>query len=419
MTACAKTELCIFDKPGPQIVIENYAFETVHPINSIQNDTGSNIEFKITGSDSHYLDLNDTLLYVKCMVYKTGTTKLVAADDDKIIPANNLLNSLFSDIVVKFNDKQIEGGNYDYTLKSLLDVSLNFGLDTKRNIGGTFGYFYNYDEAARKKLVNKSNNIELCGPLSLDTFNQPKYLIPGVSVYMNLKRNTDGFILKSTADDYNNATIKILDARLYVKRCRVSPAVQLGHNIGLKSKNAIYPYRKTRLIKYNLGNGMQQFYKDQIFGDVALPKFLLVTFQGNNEHSGSIGHDSTLLTNANVESIRLTRNTDYNECYDNINFTDGDGYVEAYVKSLIRNVGLLNKNMNNGINEDAFKNKFPLFTFVLSPDFDIDQKQLPRQGNLKLDIKFKSALTTATTVIVYGIFDAEIQISNTRAIYLL
>ena len=55
-----KSELCIFDKPLPQAVIEDAIFSDIHPSSAIDN-SGS-IEFLIKGSPNEYLDLNDCLL---------------------------------------------------------------------------------------------------------------------------------------------------------------------------------------------------------------------------------------------------------------------------------------------------------------------------------------------------------------------
>ena len=70
-------------------------------------------------------------------------------------------------------------------------------------------------------------------------------------------------------------------------------------------------------------------------------------------------------------------------------------------------MGHLDKNLNNGITSTNFKDKYPFFTFVLAPDFDIFQTHLQKQGNLRLDIKFGMA-TESVNVLIYGIFDSSI-----------
>ena len=74
----AKSELCIFDRPSPQIVIEHAGFEDIYPVNAITADK-NDVEFNIIGSKTEYLDLNDTLLHIslkvvfkEVAVYTTG-----------------------------------------------------------------------------------------------------------------------------------------------------------------------------------------------------------------------------------------------------------------------------------------------------------------------------------------------------------
>jgi hypothetical protein len=79
-------------------------------------------------------------------------------------------------------------------------------------------------------------------------------------------------------------------------------------------------------------------------------------------------------------------------------------------------MGHLDKNLNIGITLSDFKDKYPLFTFVLAPDFDINTPQLPKQGNLRLDIKFTNPLSESVCVLMYAIFDSEIEINKSRTI---
>ena len=64
--SCAKTELCIFDSALPQVVVDSTSFEEIYPINALEGK--SDIQFTIVGSNTDYLDLNDTLLSVSVKV---------------------------------------------------------------------------------------------------------------------------------------------------------------------------------------------------------------------------------------------------------------------------------------------------------------------------------------------------------------
>ena len=415
--SCAKTELCIFDKAPPQVVIENGTFEEIFPINTISGDS-PDIEFKIQSSEINYLDLNDTLLEVEVQVKKEDGTDLDETAD--IFPTNFFFHALFKDVILKFNSTQIEGGNGTYAQKAMFESILNYSADTTKTYLQSIGCAAT--NAERKAWIKKSKKFYMCGSILLDFFNQPKYLIPGVNVHLRFQRNPASFCINTTTTTTTTAntttTAKLLlnSAKLYVRRVKVDPSVLTGHKIGLRRQNAVYPIRKTRLISYSLATGSLSFYKDQIFGDMRLPKFLLVTFQKTEALNGSYKDDSSSFTHANVSSITLSRNNDYRETY-NVDFTkDKENVITAYVKSIIRNMGLLNKNMNNGITLRKFIDSRPFFTFVLAPDFDIEQKQLPQQGNLRLDIKFQKALPHPVSLLLYGVFDSEIQINRLHEI---
>ena len=112
----------------------------------------------------------------------------------------------------------------------------------------------------------------------------------------------------------------------------------------------------------------------------------MIAFQNNSKYNGPYTEDCGIYNHCNISSLILSKNSDFREVYTQ-NFSD-DNYVSTYVSSMIRNMGHLDKNLNNGISIKLFKEKYSFFTFVLSPDFDISQTQLSGQGNLKVDVKF-------------------------------
>ena len=406
--ACAKSELCIFDHALPQVVIENSVFEEIFPINTISGVNNSDIEFNIISSTSDYLDLNDTLLYIQVKVVGSDGKEL--AKDVDVTPSNYLFHTLFKDVVLSLNSEKIEGGNNDYTYKALLETILNYNNDTKKTSLTSIGY--DESDAVRKGWIKESKVLNMCGSLQLDFFDQPKYLIPGVNVFLRLQRNASSFSLISPT---LKPKIICLESKLYVRRVKVEPSVLIGHQMGLNSMNAVYPYRKTKFVSYTIASGSSSFYKDQIFGDTRLPKFILVTFQKASQYSGNYNEDISTYQHFNVSSITLSRNTDYRENYTQ-DFPNNN-YITTYVSSMIRNMGHLDRNLNSGITATNFKSTYPFFTFVLAPDFDIYQTQLQKQGNLRIDIKFEAA-TESINLLVYGVFDADIQINKNRTILL-
>ena len=403
--SCGKSELCIFDRATPQVVVENGKFEEIFPVNSIAGKSHADLEFNIVGSHTEYLDLNDTLLCVELKVVDDkGADYTVDAANT---PSNYMFHTLWKDVILTLNTEKIEGGDNNYMHKALLDTILNYNTDTRNTNLTSIGY---EGETARTANCNKSKTISLCGTLQLDFFDQPKYLIPGVNVNIKLKRNEPGFCIYSAA---LKPKIEYISARLLVRRVRVEPSVLMGHQLGLNARNAIYPIRQCKLVTYNVGKGLMSFNKDQIFGDVRMPKFILVTFQNHNKHYGAYTEKTGTYDHLKCTKISLTGATDYMESYEQ-DFESN--YTTTYVQSMIRNLGHMDKNLNNAITMKSFKDLFPFFTFILAPDFDINQTQLPKQGNLRLEIKFAEALAESMIVLIYGIFDHEIQINKARTV---
>src|SRR5258705_13563995 len=91
---CTKSELDLFSVPTTQTSIEKTSYTEYHPISSITK--GSPIEFQISGDGDHYIDLAESMLYVKAKIEKADGTAYVAADNIQLVPS--LLHSLFSQV---------------------------------------------------------------------------------------------------------------------------------------------------------------------------------------------------------------------------------------------------------------------------------------------------------------------------------
>ena len=406
-----KSELMIFNEEHPQVVIESANIVDVLPQTSLAENANT-IEFNIIGSDVEYLDLNDTLLYLRLKITTSDGKNLT--DAAATCPANFLMNALFKDVTLSLNDTIIEGGTQMYPYKSTIASIFGFNKSTRQIQLESMGYLDNPED--RKKLIGKSRIVELCGALRLDFLNQPKYLIPGVNVRITLTRSDDRFAFTAGA---GAAAIKLLHAKLYVRRVRVSPSVLRGHEVGLTKKNAVYPYNRSQVVSYTIPQGSHSHFRDNVFSSSLLPKFVVVGFVSASGFNGSeMDSDPFGFTHFDIQSIGLFRDGQslpYREIYEP-NFSN-DLYLREYMKSIIHNTQHLNTNFNNGITlKDFSSGNYCFFTFNLTPDFDMLQTQMPRDGNLRLEIRFRTQLKEPINVIVYGTFDTHIQINKQREI---
>ena len=406
-----KSELRLFDVDMPQVVVSSGIFTDVNPSTSLSENSNT-VDFIINASETEYLDLNDTLLYLRLKV--TASDGKNIAKESLSTPSNFFMNALFSDVSLMLNDTVVEGGNHLYPYKSTIESIFNFNKEVKNLQFYPMGYHDNED--TRKTWISESRVCELAGALRLDFLNQPKYLLPGVSVKITMQRSKSKFAVIHGKGD---PVIKMLAAKLYVRRVRVNPSVSIGHELGLAKKNATYSYNRGQVVSYAIPTGSLSHYKDNLFSRLILPKFVIVGFVSSAAFNGSqLEQDPFKFDHFNVSGVGLFRDGQsmpYRDLYE----PDFENklYTREYVKSILHQTQHLNTNLSNGIDLKKFAGGgYTFFTFNLTPDFDYTQCQMPYDGNLRLEVKFAKPLPESINVIVYAMFDSQLQITRERKI---
>jgi hypothetical protein len=167
--------------------------------------------------------------------------------------------------------------------------------------------------------------------------------------------------------------------------------------------------------------GQQSFVKENIFQG-RMPKFLVVGMVRNAAFVGGFGNNPFNFEPFGVSYVGLFRD---GECvpertpYD---MRDNRHYTRAYL-GMIHALEQYNRNENNGITLEDFTGGTMLFAFNLTPDLAAGGnsggcQQAYRNGNLRLEMKFRAALPAAINVIYYGVFDGKIEITKDRSIHL-
>jgi len=151
-----KTELRLFDHDLPQLVVDSACFTDINPSTSL-SENASAIDFTINASDTDYLDLNDSLLYLRLKVTTSDGKNIAAASLST--PSNFFMNALFSDVMLSLNDTVIEGGNHLYPYKSTIESIFSLNSEAKRIQLLPMGY--QDDEVKRKTWILESRTCEL------------------------------------------------------------------------------------------------------------------------------------------------------------------------------------------------------------------------------------------------------------------
>ncbi|XP_077868326.1 uncharacterized protein F54H12.2-like [Saccoglossus kowalevskii] len=199
---CAKTELDLFTIPPTQTSIEKGSYEEVNPLTNIADGP---IEFVIPSAGSDYIDIGSTLLHIKAKITNANGSNLAA--DATVGPANLWLHSLFNQIDVYLNGKQISDASPTYSYRAMIKTLLNYGGDAKSTqIGAAI---FEKDTAGKVNVANPraddddanmglkrryaytslSKTVDMIGRIHRDIFFQPKYLLNGVEVRLKLHRS--------------------------------------------------------------------------------------------------------------------------------------------------------------------------------------------------------------------------------------
>ena len=415
-------ELDLFSKRPIQTDIEDVNYVYYYPLVNPTNNSGP-IEFFIPGNSLYYLDLYDTSLGIHVKV-KNGTDDLAA--DVNIAPVNNWLHSLFSDVSLTLNDTLVEGGNHLYPYKAYLTNLLLYGDMAKKCQLQTSGWAKdesgkmkdatNSGFVTRKAWISTSKTYEMEGPLLLDLFMQRKFLLPQVDMRIKLTRSHNTFNLISLGDNAVKGSVDISKAYIKVKQVQVAPdrVRQLESGMGLQ--NAIYPIQRTEMCTYTISKGIQSHIQENLFQS-RRPKLLVLGMLPNSEYNGTYESNPFRFPHLNLNYIGVyIDGKSVPQIPLQPNFADGD-FVEVY-RNLYRLVDMANRDGDISITKNEFVNGYTLHCYILSPDGKPygNMGQPLQNGNIRIELKFKAALTNAINVICMACYDDEVQISRLRQV---
>jgi len=423
---CITNSLDLFTVPPTQKSVEHGKYVDYHPINSIAQSAP--IEFEIPAAGEEYLDLCNSMLYVRLKVVQpNGTNNL--ADTAKVAPVNLFLQSLFSQVDVSLNGTLVTTASDTYGYRAYIETLLSYGEDAKKTQLTTClfrkdepGKFDNRILAAadnvepnpafvwRNKFIRGSRSLDLIGRVHTDLFFQDRYLLNEVNVKVRFIRSRDSFALIS---EHENKII-LEEAVLYVRKVKLSPAVFLAHAKALESSNAKYPVRRVVCKSVTVPQGFYDLTHEKLFSG-QLPNRIIIgmvtndAFVGRKEHNPynfqhfNLTEISVFADGQNVQNIKPLK----------MNYNNHE-WIRAY-NSLYTGTGRLFCDEGLDINREEYPNGYALYAFDLSPDLtDDDRFDLLRTGSVRLQLKFSQDLQQPVTLIVYAEYQNIIEITKNR-----
>ena len=470
---CDKSEVDLFSVPPTQQSLERGRWIDYAPISSVQNPDSA-ITFLIAGTDE-YIDLSKTILTVTGKVtLKDGTSKLTGGGQSNVAPVNNFLHSLFRQVDVYLNGKQVTPAMGTYAYRSYIETLLNYDVSAKESQFSSALYYkdtagemdsngslpsietLNYRTAAippateqnssvkysspgtgnqgfaqRHKFITNGNQFVLSGPIFSDIFMTDRLLLNMMDLKVVLNRSTDTFSLMEIGNSSPiQPRVHLTDVVLKIRKVKVDQAVSDGVERMLKQTPALYPIRRVECKILTIPEQLPNIRQDNIFSGI-IPKSFVFGLVHVDAYNGTYDKNPYNFQHFGVTNVSLTANGQeipfkqltlkYPKADNGIvdPATDDElDFDEAY-NTLFSGTGKIYSNAGLDITREEYPGGYALYAFDLTPDMckSSDYFNTVQRGSLTLALTLKKA-DHAIGMVCYGDFENVIRIDAERnAIY--
>ena len=408
---------------------------------------------------------------------KDGTSKLTGGGQSNVAPVNNFLHSLFRQVDVYLNGKQVTPAMGTYAYRSYIETLLNYDVSAKESQFSSALYYkdtatqmeetgtlewssqvVNYRSAGkdwastqnasvkvyeppkgnmgfaqRQKFITNGNQFVLSGPIFSDIFMTDRLLLNMMDLKVVLNRSADTFSLMeigNTGDSIIEPKVHLTDVVLKIRKVKVDQAVSDGVERMLKQTPALYPIRRVECKILTIPEQLPNIRQDNIFSGI-IPKSFVFGLVHVDAYNGTYGKNPYNFAHFGVTNVSLTANGQ------EIPFkqltlkypkaangkpdpaTDDElDFDEAY-NTLFSGTGKIYSNAGLDITREEYPGGYALYAFDLTPDMckSSDYFNTVQRGSLTLALTLKKA-DHAIGMVCYGDFENVIRIDAERnAIY--
>ena len=125
-------DIALFSRPPVNVAEDRVSWHEIHP-SYMSNAEYSSINFSIVGNSTQYVKLSDTELYVRIAIQKEDATPYKVLDDDnKPLPIDFILHSMWSSVDIKMNNNLVSESGTNYMYKALMEALLTYDENTKK-----------------------------------------------------------------------------------------------------------------------------------------------------------------------------------------------------------------------------------------------------------------------------------------------
>lgn len=417
-----KPELDIFEQLPTQAAVEE-GYHVEHLPRSNPDD--GPLKFEISGDSNDYIDLKHSYLRMELKIVKQDGSDI--ADSDVVGVINGIGHTLFKQIDVSLNDTLVSDSSNLQHYRSLIETNLSYGPGAK---GSQLSLsLYSKDTAGkmddvadgnlglvhRRGYTKESRVVEVISRPHIDLCHQRRYLINGVDLKLQLIRNTDPFVLMAALN--STFKVKIVNASFFVRKVKVNAGIQLGHieKMDKKLQPAVYPIRRVMMKSFTVPQGSMSVNEESLFSG-QLPKRIVLGLVPSANFEGRYHLNPFNFANFGLKYCAL--------------YVDGKMVPQKPLMSefgnhmslrsyftLLESTGKSFTDEGIDITRDDYEKGYAMLAFDLSPDLeDNGCYHLIKKGNIRLELKFETGLTTPVNVVVYSEFDSSIKIDKNRQV---
>ena len=380
-----------------------------------------------------YVDLNRSFFVIHLRLYSSAANSIAAdgnaasdADNTRFTYAvNNLAHTIFKQINVRFNGTLMPEQTDTYAYSAYLQIMLNYNRDDGEsllapqgwvnflNVAPTLtsggddistlaGYLHNNDHLFKTLTTpfRGNNVVRLIMRPHLPVFHKGKIMVPRVEMNFEFHFNSPNFYTWASRNDGTKRSVQLreqdVDITFHLCRLSLNPDVYAsleGQHKVLKHV-VKYPVVRDQIRTFTFNGATSSWIEDNLFLG-RMPQRMIAGILDSTAFNGTQERYPLSFQSKGVTSVRQ--------------YIEGEEY--PYVTLEFAGNNTL-KYLKGKPDEWGHNKNCTLFLGNNVPSGDTDGPKLnPKQtGNVRLEIKFRSAVNTNMTILVWGEFGSVIYI---------
>lgn len=309
------SSLELFDKLS---VLDPILWSNVQEVLCKSSPDEEYVEFFFQSDYNNFIDMQD--IYLKLAVtFFDRTSDTTGSDLDEmgsssttslVIPVNNMMHSLFSNVELYMNGTPVYTSNGLYGHKAFISNEISHTAGMKNSLLKCQGYEFDSNPSdGSDRALYHGQKRNFFGKLCVDAFTCDQYLLPGVNCRLRLTRADNDFITFVLPDTKTNTQFSavITDIRLFVRKIAVhSSSLNYIEGMLARGHTARYNYSEIMPKTYVVPNGQNEFTQEDVFNRAPIRR-LVLAMNTNSAFRGSKFANPFHYQKFNLSNIKIIR----------------------------------------------------------------------------------------------------------------